>query len=436
MAGPDGTRPHRRTNVNPEALAVEWVPLDRLRCNLSNPRRNDPAVPHVAASLRRFGWRQPIVAKRSGEVVAGNTRLKAAQRMGMARVPVVWFDGSDTEATAYAVADNRTHEFSEWDERALADLLEELRAEDALEGVGYTDDDIDALIAELDADNSNASGLDDPGPSPPPLQPVTRPGDLLRLGQHRLLCGDATDPADLARLTDGRKAVLLATDPPYCVDYTGADRPQNSGKDWTAVYREVEIDDLGEFLTACFRAVLPHLRDDAAIYVWHAHRQYPVLDRVFEEFGILRHQPIVWVKPASTFTYSFYRWGHETCLFGWRKGHKPPHYLDNQLTSVWEVDWDGLQRLVGNEYPTQKPVRLFEIPMEQHTRPGAVVLEPFCGSGSQLIAAERLRRRCFALEICPAFVDVAIRRWEGATGREAVLDSTGKSFRQLTRERT
>ncbi|MHC4262527.1 MAG: DNA-methyltransferase [Planctomycetota bacterium] len=182
-------------------------------------------------------------------------------------------------------------------------------------------------------------------------------------------------------------------------------------------------------------AVLPRTRDNAAVYVWHAHLQCPVIDAVFQEFDLLWHQPIIWKKPSSTFTYAYYRWAHEPCLFGWRRGHKPPHYLANGMTSVWEVDWEGKQRVVGNEHPTQKPLRLFEIPMEQHTRRGEVVLEPFSGSGSQLIAAERLRRRCRAMEISPAFVDVAVRRWEQATGKQAVLDGDGRTFAEIAEER-
>jgi DNA modification methylase len=160
-----------------------------------------------------------------------------------------------------------------------------------------------------------------------------------------------------------------------------------------------------------------------------------VIDRVLEKFQILRHEPIVWVKPTSTFTYSYYRWAHEPCIFGWRKGHKPPHYLENKLTTVWEVDWEGKCRSGNLGHPTVKPTRLFEIPMEQHTRRGAAVLEPFSGSGSQIIAAEKLARRCRALEIQPAFVDVALRRWQGATGKTATLEGTGKTFDEVARER-
>jgi hypothetical protein len=257
-----------------DGLRIEWVPIGRLYGNPANPRIKDAAVEPVAASLRRFGWRQPIVARPSGEVIAGNTRLKAAVELGMPEVPVAWFEGPDIEAVAYAIADNRTHEFSDWDEPALAKLLEELRAEDALDGVGYTDSDIEELLAELAEDTNDEDDVDDPGPEEPPETPVSRPGDLWVLGDHRLLCGDSTNSADVERLRAGDTAALLSTDPPYCVDYTGADRPNASGKDWSDKYREVEISDLGDFLRSVMSAVLPHTRESAAIYFWHAHLQY------------------------------------------------------------------------------------------------------------------------------------------------------------------
>jgi DNA modification methylase len=154
--------------------------------------------------------------------------------------------------------------------------------------------------------------------------------------------------------------------------------------------------------------------------------QQPVLARVFEKHGVLFHQVIVWVKPTAVFGHSYYQWRHEPCAFGWQQGHKPTHGIA-QLNTVWEIDWEGKARFTG-EHPTTKPTRLFEIPMEQHTRPGDVVLEPFSGSGSQLIAAERLHRRCRAMEVSPAFVDVAIRRWQGATGKAAILDGDGRTY--------
>jgi ParB-like chromosome segregation protein Spo0J len=202
-----------RENERAGVLHVETVSTAQLYENPRNPRINDAAVPHVASSIRRFGWRQPIVARPSGEVIAGNTRLKAAHELGLTEVPVVWFDGSDLEATAYAIADNRTHEFAEWDESALASLLDELRKEDALDGVGFDESEVDALLADLGAD-VEPDDIDDPGPGELPAQPVSRPGDIWLLGNHRLMCGDSTSAADVARLMGDDRAALLSTDPP------------------------------------------------------------------------------------------------------------------------------------------------------------------------------------------------------------------------------
>ena len=171
------------------------------------------------------------------------------------------------------------------------------------------------------------------------------------------------------------------------------------------------------------------MKPDAAIYVWHAHVQQPVIAAAFEKHGLLLHQVLVWVKPTSTFGHSYYRWRYEPCAFGWKKGHKPNHGL-GKLESVWEVDWEGKSRVVGNEHPTMKPLRLFEIPMEQHTQLGQIVLDTFSGSGSKILAAERLGRKCRALEIQPAFVDVAIRRWEKAAGKKAYNEGTNLDFEE------
>jgi DNA modification methylase len=419
-----------------QKLTVDWVPLTRVYLSPSNPRINDSAVEPVAASLRRFGWQQPIVARPSGEVIAGNTRLKAASKLGHTLVPVVWFDGTDLEATAYQIADNRTAEYSEWDDGALAKLLQDLRAEDALEGVGYDSSDIDELLREIAAGTQDEN-VNDPGPGDPSGTPITARGDLWLLGEHRLLCGDSTSAEDMARLMNGERAALLSTDPPYCVNYTGNDRPihdgKPSGKDWTHVYREVDIADLGVFLDGVFKAVLPHLKEGTAVYVWHAHVQQPTIAAAFERHGLLLHQVLVWVKPSAVFGHSYYRWRHEPCAFGWVQGSKPRHGV-GQLDTVWEADWDGKARF-STFHPTSKPTKLFEIPIEQHTPPGAICLEPFSGSGSQIIAAEKLRRRCFAMELQPAFVDGTIDRWQVATGKQATLDGDGRTYAEIAAER-
>ena len=414
-------------------LAIEWISIDRLFLNPSNPRRNDAAVPHVEASIRRFGFQQPVVAKPSGEVIAGNTRLKAATRLKLEKVPVVWFGGSDLDATAYAIADNRTHEFSEWDEPVLARLLQQLRAEDAAQDIAFSNAEIDELLAIFGDGAANAE-CEDPGPQAPPAQPVSRTGDLWLLGDHQLLCGDSTSEADVLRVMNGSTAALVATDPPYLVDYTG-ERPNDSGKDWTHDYREVDIKDAEGFFRAVFANVLRVLGPHSAIYCWHAHKRQAVLARVWEELGILDHQQIVWVKPTAVFGRMFWHFRHEPCMMGWRKGNKPEHDGQHDHDSVWEVDWEGKQRVVGNEHPTQKPVELFLRPLRKHTNPGDLVFEPFSGSGSQLIACEQAGRKCRAIEISPAFVDVALRRWEGASRKQARLHATGQTYEQVATER-
>ncbi len=414
-----------------QTLTVEWVSPDGLYCSPSNPRHNDDAVPHVAASLRRFGWQQPIVAKPNGEVIAGNTRLKAAQQLGMTAVPVARFAGDDLEATAFAIADNKTHEFSAWNEVALGQLLAELRAEDSLDGIGFDSAEVDQLLAQLEA--GNAAEVNDPGPDEPPDRPITRPGDLWLLGQHRMLCGDSTDPKHVARLMDGEKAALVATDPPYLVDYTG-DRPNDSGKDWSATYHEVDIKDADGFFRAVFTNILSVLGPGAAIYCWHAHKRAGLIQAVWADLEIVDHQQIIWVKPSPVFGRVYWHFRHEPCVMGWRKGQQPAHDGNHEYNSVWEVDWDGKAR-VQTDHPTSKPPELFARPMRKHTKPGAILFEPFCGSGSQVIAAETERRRCRAMEIEPAYVDVTIRRWEAATGQDATLGGTGKTFTQVSAER-
>jgi DNA modification methylase len=420
-------------------LAIRRVPLSSLHLDPANarshPERNLEAI---KGSLARFGQAEPlIVLKATGRIIGGNGRLLAMKDLGWQECDVVELELSDLEATALGIALNRTADLAEWDDHALATLLLGLRAEDALEGIGFNEAEIDELVAGLW--EGSAALVEDPGPGEPPQKPVSRSGDLWVLGEHRLLCGDSTQPETIQRVLAGERAALLSTDPPYCVDYTGNDRPihdgKPSGKDWSHVYREIDIADLGQFLDGVFSACLPHVADDAGIYIWHAHVQQPTIAAAFERHGLLLHQILVWVKPTATFGHCYYRWRHEPCAFGWKRGHKPTHGL-GQLETVWEADWEGLSRVVGNEHPTQKPTRLFEIPMEQHTRPGAVVLEPFSGSGSQLIAAEKLHRRCRAIEIQPAFVDVALRRWEQATGQEAVLEGTDKTYAQVTEERS
>ncbi|MCU0972778.1 MAG: DNA modification methylase [Burkholderiales bacterium] len=424
---------------------VEWVPRARLTPNPANPRLNDAAVEPVAGSIKRFGFKVPIVARRDGMVVAGHTRLRAAAHLGLETVPVIWFDGSDIEAVAYSIADNKLASIAEWDEPALAKLLNELRAEDALDGVGFDDREIDRLLEEYDLGEQRE--VTDPGEIEPPENPTTRLGDMWLLGDHRLLCGDSTDEADMARLMANDVAMLLASDPPYLVSYTGANHPAGHhakagrkaapGKDVGNRHWDEYIDPESsvEFFAAWLRVALKHCIDRVPIYQWFASKRGSLVDEAWRQNGLLAHQQIIWTKTRGVLTRSMFLWSHEPCVFGWREGFMPEkdRRPPPSERTVWEIAQpdEGGSRI----HPTAKPLEIFERPIRYHTRPGEIVLEPFNGSGSQLIAAERLGRKCRSMELSPAFVDAAILRWEKATGRQATLDGDGRTFAEISKER-
>jgi DNA modification methylase len=398
-------------------MHIEMWSIGRIKEYGGNPRQiSDAAVAAVARSIREFGFKVPVLTDSDGVLIAGHTRVRAARQEGLTEVPVITADDLTPEQIrAFRIADNKLHELATWDNELLSiELSELLSADFDLDVIGFDGDELAKLMGREVAD-----GLCDPDEVPaPPAEAISKPGDMWILGDHRLLCGDSTNAEDIARLLDGEKAALCATDPPYLVDYTG-ERPNGTGKDWTATYREIDIQDADGFFRGLFRNVIASLAPNAAIYCWHAHKRQALIARVWEDLGILDHQQIIWVKPSPVFGRVFWHFRHEPCMMGWIKGSQPPHDGDQSVNSVWEIDWEGKSRIVGNEHPTQKPVEIFARPMRKHTKRGDVCFEPFSGSGSQLIAAEQLGRRCFAIEISPVFVDVAVQRWEAFTGRKA-----------------
>jgi DNA modification methylase len=414
-----------------EPLRHLAVPIEGLTLDPANARQhNERNLETIKGSLARWGQRFPVVVQRQGMVVrAGNGRLMAARALGWTHMAALVVEESDVEAVAFAVADNRSSELAEWDDGALTKLLESLPS-DLMQAAGFSNDELQALIEEL----SPPETAEDEVPQPLP-EPVSRRGDLWLLGGHRLLCGDSTDLSDVQRVMDGHQAALCSTDPPYLIDYTG-ERVGGSGKDWSATYHEVDIADADTFFRSLFTNVLKVIAPHAAIYCWHAHKRQHEIALIWRELNILDHQQVVWVKPASVFGSVYYHFRHEPCMMGWVKGSKPPHDGKHEYDSVWEVDWEGRGRVVGNEHPTQKPLELFARPMRKHTRPNDICFEPFSGSGSQLIAAEQMKRRCFAVELEPTFVDVAVRRWQNLTGKEATLDGDGRTWAQAKAERT
>ena len=419
-----------RKKAGPE-FSPEMFPLDQLQLDPNNARQHDERnIAAITTSLQQFGWRGVIVVRRKDKrVLAGNGRVVAARALGWTQAPVLFTDDDNAQALLYALTDNRTAELATWDEERLAKILRDLDESGIDTSFLWSKHETEELLQHVGEYDRT---LTDEGPGEPPEVPVARTGDLWVLGDHRLLCGDSTNLQDVLRVMDGEKAALVATDPPYLVDYTG-ERPNDSGKDWTDTYREIDIADADKFFRDVFTNVLEVLGSHAAIYCWHAHKRCGDIQRIWRELGILDHQQIIWVKPTPVFGRVYWHFRHEPCVMGWKQGDKPEHDGVHDHDSVWECDWDGKARVVGNEHPTEKPVELFVRPMKKHTTPGALVLEPFSGSGSQLIAAERTGRHCRAIEISPAYVDVAIERWQKATTLEATLD--GKTFAAIAKQR-
>ena len=437
---------------------IEVMPVERLLPYAANARTHSPEqVAQIAASIIEFGFNVPCLIDQRGVLVAGHGRLLAARQLGLTELPVIRLEHlTDAQVRAFRLADNQLTLNGGWDEALLAGELQALAEDDFdLDLIGLGDSELDRLLA-LDPDGAGEEG---DGPSSevvpePPADPVTRPGDLWVLGDHRLLCGDSTNAGDVGRLMNGERAILFATDPPYLVDYDGTNHPQNKArkakvakgdssgtdgnKDWSGTYG-VTWDDASQgpdlyrgFIAA---AIAEAIAPNAAWYCWHASRRQAMLEAVWNEFGAFQHQQIIWNKEKGVLTRSRYLWKHEPCLMGWIKGNLPPKLEGAEFhPSVWDIH--GLSGEERPDHPTPKPLECFAIPMRQHVARGGLCYEPFSGSGSQIMAGEATGRRVFAMEISPAYVDVAITRWQAATGKDAVLDGDGRSFDDIKVNRT
>ncbi|OYX40103.1 MAG: DNA methylase [Rhodobacterales bacterium 32-64-14] len=385
------------------ALQLEDWPIGRLIEYDRNPRKNDDVVDRMAQAIVEFGFRIPIVARSDGLVVDGHLRLKAARLLGLATVPVVLADElSETQIRAFRLLANQSANWAEWDDARLSAELQDLLADDYdLSLVGFSDGELDKLLAfvpEGDGQEGGAGGSVPPVTIPePPRNPASRTGDLWILGDHRLLCGN---------------------------------------KDWSASYGTT-WDDSSQgaelydgFIAA---AVAEAIAEDAAWYCWHASRRQAMLEACWEKAGAFVHQQIIWVKDRGVLTRSHYLWKHEPCFMGWRRPNRPPKVAEETLPSTWALP--SFAKDDRPDHPTPKPLDAFGIPMRQHVARGGLCYEPFSGSGSQIMAGETNGRRVFAMEISPAYVDVAVERWQADTGREAILDGDGRTFAQLRTER-
>lgn len=429
------------------ATQIEMRPVESLVPYARNARSHPPEqIAQIAASMERFGFTIPMLVAEDGTVIAGHGRLMAAAQLGLVEVPVMVARGwSEEDRRLYTLADNRLAETSEWNMDLLRVELEDLRENaglDVLAGIGFSADDLEEMLPAILQEVS--AGLTDEDDIPePPVQPVTRRGDLWLLGDHRLLCGDSTNPEDVARVMNGTRAALFATDPPYLVDYDGTNHPTKKGaskrakkianKNWSGQYIEQKHwDDSSQgpqFYEAFMQVAIDvAIREDAAWYCWHASKRQAMLEACWTKFDVLHHQQIIWAKSRPVLTRSILLWAHEPCLFGWRSGKRPlvnREDFEGWPTTVWNIPSSEIET---REHPTSKPVRVFSLPMELHTRQGDVCYEPFSGSGSQHIAGEKTGRKVYGLELSETFCDVIVRRWQAFTGKAAIHEASGLTY--------
>ncbi len=431
-------------------MNVELRPLAGIKPYGNNPRHNDQAVDAVAESIRRFGWRQPIVIDGDGVIVCGHTRWKAARVLGLTEVPVhVATDLTPEQIRAYRIADNKTAELAEWNLELLPLELAELQdAGIDWSLLGFDQDELAALL-----DPGVKPGFTDPDDVPePPDEAITQPGDLWVLGDHRLLCGDSSKPEDVDRLLDGQPAHLVNTDPPYNVkveprsnnaiaaglsSFAGPDRlshhqgfdlardPEKAKgttrklrpKDRPLANDFVSDEEFERLLHAWFGNIARVLLPGRCFYIWGGYANcgnYPPVLKVCELYF---SQAIIWVKEHPVLTRKDFMGNHEWAFYGWREGAAHVFLGPNNAVDVWPIKKVNPQSMI---HLTEKPVELAVRAMQYSSRAGENVLDLFGGSGSTLIGAEQTGRRAFLMELDPLYCDVITQRWEKFAGRKAV----------------
>ncbi|SFB68713.1 DNA modification methylase [Cupriavidus sp. OV038] len=411
---------------------VSFRPVAELAPYARNARTHSAAqIEQLADSIREFGWTLPVLADRDG-IVAGHARVQAAKLLYDAgeairlpsggeipagTVPVIDCTGWTTaQRRAYILADNRLAENASWDTELLAGELSALMDIGFdVDLLGFDEDELKAMRPDI-----GAQAEEDDVP-PAPAKPVCQPGDLWQLGSHRLLCGDALDRAAMRMLLDGTRADLVVTDPPYNVGYEGK----------TAERLHIENDAMSgdafrRFLLAAYQNLAACARPGAGVYVFHADAEGIAFRAAFAAAGLKLAQCCVWVKQSFVLGRNDYHWQHEPVLYGWKPGAAHCWHGDRAQSTVWAFDRPSR----SEEHPTMKPVALLEYLIGNSSRVGDVVLDPFGGSGSTLIACEQTGRRAYLMEIDPRYCDVILRRWTAVTGDNARL-ADGRSFEDV-----
>jgi DNA modification methylase len=406
-------------------MKIQILRTDSLIPYPKNARKlSADAVNKLAASIKEFGWRQPIVVDSQLVIIAGHTRLQAAKHIGLAEVPVHIADNlSPAQVKAYRLMDNRSHDETSWDFELLGLELSEIQALDFdMSFSGFDTSEIEVVLKE-----NQKAGLipDDEAPALREAS-VTQPGELWQLGRHRLLCGDAMQLADVNRVLAGARTDLVVIEPPYNVNYEGGTKEklkiQNDHMADGAFY---------QFLLKAYQNLAAVTKEGAGIYVFHSDTEGVNFRRALVEAGWKLAQCCVWVKQTLMLGRQDYQWQHEPILYGWKPGAAHRWFTDRKQTTVWNFDKPAR----SPEHPTMKPVDLVSYPILNSSRNGDVVLDTFGGSGSTLIACAKHGREARLLEIDPKYCDVILRRWQQWSGEKAI-NETGSSFDECSSKRS
>lgn len=412
------TAPHHNVTST-----IEHIYVDALIPYARNSRtHSQEQVAQVAASIREFGFTNPVLVDSSGGIIAGHGRVMAARLLGMQSVPCLRLSHlTEAQKRAYVIADNKLAINAGWDNELLALELRDLAEMDfEMELTGFSEDEIGELLGELDATPEGNADADEV----PEMHPVaiSKPGDVWMLGNHRIMCGDSTSADSVAVLLGDRKPHLMVTDPPYGVEYdpgwrNDADRA-NGKKIGARATGVVMNDDRADWREAW--ALFP---GDVA-YVWHAGAYSPTVADSLISCGFEIRALIVWGKHRLVIGRGHYHHMHEPCWYVVRKGATGHWNGDRKQTTLWSIDHNKSETGHG----TQKPIEAMRRPIENNSKPGDEVYEPFSGSGTTLIACQQTGRVCYAMELSPHYVDVGVRRWQQFTGRRAIHAETGEQF--------
>ena len=375
-------------------MIVQDKAISDIKPYQKNPRHKYD-INKVAQSIKEFGFQQPIVVDRAGVIIVGHGRYEAAKSLNLKTIPVTIADLPPEKAKAYRIADNKTNEYSDWDMGLLIQEFTDLLDNNYdLELTGFDADELEKLIV------GEKEGLTDEDAVPEtPEEPKAQLGDIYKLGEHRLMCGDSTDTELLEKLMDNQKADMIFTDPPYGVDYKGINNDDREG--------------LEQLLEKSFYHYQLFSKSGASIYCFHSDRCADIFHKTFRNYFHFSSM-IIWEKNSLTLSQTDYQSIHEPCLYGWNKTGTHSWFGDRKQTSVWKIHKENLKG-----HTTPKPVAFIDRALKNSSKSDDIIIDFFGGSGSTMIACEKTNRKCYMMELDPKYIDVIIKRWEQYTGQKA-----------------